>query len=254
LKKLSLFIVYFFLAFASKAQVIPVFPVKPTDGDKKSDAKPKPKVVYKEKIIYRDKPVESTGSKVNPEPQNNLPAIEMVNVGNFSIGKYEVTQAQWVAVMGSNPSYFKGDNLPVEQVSWDDVQIFIQKLNTLTGKKYRLPTESEWEFAAKGGIQSHGYNYAGSNDLSVVAWYEENSVNTTQPVGQKQPNELSIYDLSGNVEEWVNDLWGDKAFGFRVYRGGSWIRTAAYCLLTYRCYGNHSLRSSFLGFRMVSSE
>ena len=218
-----------------EAQVIPVFPTKPKV---KVEAKPKMKAVVKEPNL----------------PKCNLPIIEMVNVGNFSIGKYEVTQAQWVAVMGSNPSYFKGDNLPVEQVSWDDVQIFIQKLNTLTGKKYRLPTESEWEFAAKGGIQSHGYNYAGSNDLSVVAWYEENSVNTTQPVGQKQPNELSIYDLSGNVEEWVNDLWGDKAFGFRVYRGGSWIRTAAYCLLTYRCYGNHSLRSSFLGFRMVSSE
>ena len=137
--------------------------------------------------------------------------------------------------MGSNPSRYTGDdNLPVEQVSWKDVQEFIQKLNALTGKTYRLPTEAEWEYAARGGNQSQGYKYAGSNTVGDVAWHYGNSDHKTHPVGQKQPNELGLYDMSGNVWEWCQDWYGDysssaqtnptgpSSGSYRVLRGGSW--------------------------------
>ena len=120
-----------------------------------------------------------------------------VTLSGYYIGKYEVTQELWKAVMGSNPSRFKGDNLPVEQVSWDDVQEFLRKLNAMTGKRYRLPTEAEWEFAARGGNSSRGYKYSGSNSLGSVAWYYDNSGSRTHAVGTKSPNELGIYDMSG---------------------------------------------------------
>jgi formylglycine-generating enzyme required for sulfatase activity len=110
--------------------------------------------------------------------------------------------------MGSNPSHFKGNNLPVENVSWNDVQEFIRKLNQQTGKRYRLPTEAEWEYAARGGSQGSSTKYAGSNSIGDVAWYDGNSGNKTQPVGQKRPNELGLYDMSGNVWEWCADWYG----------------------------------------------
>jgi len=132
-----------------------------------------------------------------------------VTLSSYYIGKYEVTQAQWVAVMGKNPSTFKGDQLPVNKVNWNDAQEFIRRLNSLTGKQYRLPTEAEWEFAARGGNNSRGYKYSGSNTVGDVAWYAENSRRSTHPVGTKQPNELGIYDMSGNVSEWCNDWYGD---------------------------------------------
>ncbi len=148
-----------------------------------------------------------------------------VTLGDYYIGKFEVTQELWEAVMGSNPSYFKGSNLPVEQVSWDDCQTFIRKLNSLTGKNFRLPTEAEWEYTARGGNRSKGYKYSGSNNISDVAWYWENSGDRvlsgewdydkiknnncrTHPVGMKSPNELGIYDMSGNVYEWCQDWYG----------------------------------------------
>jgi len=163
--------------------------------------------------------------------------IHSVTVSDFYIGKYEVTQNQWVKVMGSNPSSFKGGNLPVEQVSWNDVQKFILRLNTMTGKKFRLPTEAEWEYAARGGANSKGYKYPGSNNVNYVAWYNVNSgdkvfrdglfeeyrnkddfdgyykilasnKNKTWAVGTKSPNELGIHDMSGNVQEWVSDWYG----------------------------------------------
>jgi len=158
-----------------------------------------------------------------------------VTVGDFYICKYEVTQELWEEVMGNNPSEFtEGENLPVENVSWDDAQEFIRKLNSITGKKYRLPTEAEWEFAARGGNNSKGYKYSGSDDINQVAWYDDNSGNRTYPVGQKAPNELGIYDMSGNVWEWCSDWYGDYPSGAvtnptgpvngsnRVFRGGSW--------------------------------
>ena len=161
-----------------------------------------------------------------------------VQVAAFAMSRYPVTQAQWHAVMGGNPSHFKNcDNCPVESLSWDDIQEFLQKLNALTGKKYRLPSEAEWEYAARGGNQSRGYLYSGSNDVNEVGWYSGNSGSKTQPVGGKKPNELGLYDMSGNVWEWCEDNWHDSyqnaptdsrpwvdnpRGGSRVLRGGSW--------------------------------
>ena len=126
-----------------------------------------------------------------------------VTLSDFYIGKYEVTQEQWRAVMGNNPSHFTGDeHLPVENVLFNEVQEFITILNSLTGKKYRLPTEAEWEYAARGGRNSLGFMYSGSNTVGNVAWYSGNSNEKTHPVGTKTPNELGIYDMSGNVMEW----------------------------------------------------
>ncbi len=183
----------------------------------------------------------------------------------YYIGKYQVTQAQWTAVMGSNPSYFKGGNLPVEHVSWNDVQEFFTKLNEMEGtSKYRLPTEAEWEFAARGGNQSKGYTYAGSNNIDDVAWYGLNS-SSTHEVGTKSPNELVIYDMSGNVYEWCND-WhggyssdavtdpsGPSTGSGRVLRGGGWGGGVYGCRVadrysSYPSYGNRSR-----GFRLDSS-
>jgi formylglycine-generating enzyme required for sulfatase activity len=158
-----------------------------------------------------------------------------VTLSDFYIGKYEVTQAQWEAIMGSNPSEFIGcENCPVETVSWDDVQDFIQKLNAKTGLNYRLPTEAEWEYAARGGAQSRGYKYSGSNSVDEVAWFSDNSGDKTHPVGTKKANELGIYDMSGNVFEWCGDYIGaysseaqtnpkgPSSGSERVLRGGCW--------------------------------
>jgi formylglycine-generating enzyme required for sulfatase activity len=193
--------------------------------------------------------------------------VHTVTVGNFSIGKYEVTQAQWRAVMGNNPSYNKNcDNCPVEQVSWDDVQQFLSKLNSLSSKRYRLPTEAEWEFAARGGNGSNGFKYSGSNDVNAVAWYDSNSGNKTHPVGGKSANELGIYDMSGNVWEWCSDWYDSKYYSSspssnptgavtgtsRVLRGGSWYGNAVYCRVADRNGNTPSCRDNLFGFRLVS--
>lgn len=176
--------------------------------------------------------------------------VHSVTLSSYYIGKNEVTQALWQAVMGSNPSNFKGSNLPVECVSWNDCQNFIQKLNSLTGRNFRLPTEAEWEFACRGGNNSRGYKYSGSNNLGSVAWYDDNSGGQTHPVGTKAPNELGIYDMSGNVWEWCNDWYdnyaansqtnptGPQSGSGRVDRGGSWSHNARRCRSSYRddCY------------------
>jgi formylglycine-generating enzyme required for sulfatase activity/tRNA A-37 threonylcarbamoyl transferase component Bud32 len=186
-----------------------------------------------------------------------------VTLDDFYIGKYEVTQAQWTAVMGNNPSRFKGDNLPVESVSWYDIQEFIGKLNQITGKRYRLPTEAEWEYAARGGAQSRGYKYSGSNNADEVAWYDDNSDRKPHPAGTKRPNELGIYDMSGSVWEWCNDRRGAyrsarqinpvgaESGTSRVGRGGGWAGSMRRVRVSYRDLGAPNLRGSCLGFRLA---
>ncbi len=185
-----------------------------------------------------------------------------VTLSDYYIGQTEVTQALWKAVMGSNPSDSKGDNLPVEQVSWDDCQVFIQKLNQLTGKQFRLPTEAEWEYAARGGRKSRGYKYAGGNDIGSVAWYNSNSRDETHTVATKQANELGVYDMSGNVWEWCSD-WYDgyqsssqsdpqrpSLGSCRVNRGGSCYCNAGDCRVSYRFFGTPDFRYNDLGLRL----
>lgn len=185
-----------------------------------------------------------------------------VTLSDYYIGQTEVTQALWKAVMGSNPSRRIGDNLPVEYVSWNDCQEFIQKLNQLTGKQFRLPTEAEWEYAARGGRKSRGYKYAGGNNIDLVAWYEDNSGYETHPVATKQANELGIYDMSGNVWEWCSDWYGDyqsssqsdpqgpSSGSFRVRRGGSCCINAGYCRVSDRGDDAPDYRRSGLGLRL----
>ena len=165
--------------------------------------------------------------------------------------------------MGSNPSNFKGTNRPVEKVSWDDCKSFIDKLNALTGENFRLPTEAEWEYAARGGGKGQGHKYSGSNSLSKVAWHIDNSGYKTHPVKQKSPNELGIYDMSGNVREWCQD-WkgaysdssqtnptGPTSGSYRVYRGGCWGGGGDLCRVSYRdsCLPGSSVGD--LGFRLA---
>ena len=205
-----------------------------------------------------------------PEMENpydsEKPVHRVTLTNNYYIGKYEVTQALWQAVMGSNPSNFKGDDLPVEKVSWDDCQDFISKLNAMTGKRFRLPSEAEWEYAARGGNKNRGYQYSGSNTLGDVAWYYGNSGPKTHAVGTKQPNELGIYDMTGNVWEWCQDWFGSyssspqtnptgAAYGsIRVCRGGSWNYSAGLCRTSYRGNNSPDDRFSYLGLRLVLSE
>ena len=189
-----------------------------------------------------------------------------VTLSSYYIGKTEVTQELWEAVMGSNPSEFKGNRKPVEQVSWNDCQTFISMLNALTGKNYRLPTEAEWEFAARGGIKSKGYKYSGSNTLDDVAWCEDNSGETTHEVGTKSPNELGLYDMSGNVWEWCNDWYGNYISSpsnnptgpgsgtDRVHRGGCWYSIASCCRSSIRSYSTPGHRYYALGLRLCLSE
>ena len=197
---------------------------------------------------------------------NEKPAHQVTLTNDYYIGKYEVTQALWQAVMGNNPSNFKGDNLPVEQVSWNDCQEFISKLNNITGKAFRLPTEAEWEYTARGGKKSRGYQYSGSNNISDVAWYNENSGSTTHPVGSKQANELGIYDMTGNVREWCQDryekyrsssqgnLTDATSDSFRVFRGGSWSSLAGGCRSSFRSRIFPNFSNQGLGLRLVLSE
>ena len=195
--------------------------------------------------------------------ESNEKPVHSVTLSGYYIGETEVTQALWKAVMGSNPSNWKGDNLPVEQVSWYDCQEFISKLNQLTGKRFALPTEAQWEFATRGGNKSRGYEYSGSNSVGDVAWYEGNSSDMTHQVGTKQANELGLYDMSGNVWEWCQDWYGSyssssqtdptgpSSGSYRVSRGGSWYYHASYCRSTYRYDNIPDRTNSFLGLRLV---
>ena len=186
-----------------------------------------------------------------------------VEVSSFELNRYEVTQEQWEVVMGENPSSLENcPQCPIERVSWQDVQAFLRKVNARDGR-YRLPTEAEWEYAARGGQESRGYTYAGSNSLDTVAWYEGNSGGQPRPVGQKEPNELGLYDMSGNVLEWVANWYGEYPRGFvtdpsgpssgasRVLRGGGWYSFARYCRAASRDRNAPGLRYNALGFRLA---
>ena len=192
--------------------------------------------------------------------------VRQVQVGSFSIGKYEVTQDLWEAVMGKNPSKFRNcPRCPVEHVGWDETKMFLKELNALTGERYRLPTDAEWEYAARGGPKSQGSLYVGSDDLDSVAWYDKNSGDKVHRVGQKQPNGLGLYDMSGNVWEWVEDCWNKKYPGpptdgsawksrdcsRHMLRGGAWSSYPRYL----RSSNRYRELSSFLrydvGFRLV---
>jgi len=192
--------------------------------------------------------------------------VHKVTLSSFEIGKYEITQAQWRRVMGNNPSFWIGDNRPVEKVSWKDVHNFIKKLNEKTGLTYRLPTESEWEFAARGGNYSKGYIYSGSNNIDDVAWYMDNTTGGTNNIGTKQANELGIYDMTGNVWEWCSDWYGAyssndttnptgvESGSNRVFRGGVWSRDAKSNHLTVRYYYYYPSGSNYsVGFRLARS-
>ena len=193
--------------------------------------------------------------------------IHQVTLSNYYIGRTVVTQSLWIAVMGTNPSEFKGPNKPVENISWHDCQVFISKLNALTDKVFRLPTEAEWEFAARGGNLSRHYRYSGSDTLANVAWYGINSKkNTTSDVAKKQPNELGLYDMSGNVYEWCSDWYGDyscfaqhnpmgaKVGEERVARGGSWADSSVLCRTSSRMNIFADAKGDYIGLRLALSE
>ena len=196
---------------------------------------------------------------------NDEQPVHEVRVNSFSIGQTQVTQELWEVVMGTNPSSFKGNKKPVENVSWNDCQTFIQKLNKLTGKQFRLPTEAEWEFAARGGILSKGCTFSGSDSIDEVAWYEDNSGVTTHDVGIKSPNELGIYDMSGNVWEWCQDWYAGDYYSYcvdnnpigaasgsnRVNRGGGWYYNATSCRVANR--GSYTPTGTYdnIGFRLA---
>ncbi len=190
------------------------------------------------------------------------PAHE-VTLSDYYISETVVTQELWKAVMGNNPSNWKGDKLPVERVSWEEAQEFIQKLNQEPGRTFRLPTEAEWEYAARGGKQSKGYKYSGSDTIDEVAWYDRNSGGKTHPVKDMKANELGLYDMSGNVWEWCNDWYGEYSSDaqpnpqgptkgdYRMLRGGSWYSHAGDCRVSYRYYRKPSIQYNSVGFRLV---
>jgi formylglycine-generating enzyme required for sulfatase activity len=191
-----------------------------------------------------------------------------VTLNDFYIGKYEVTQKLWQQVTGYSPSHFEGcPECPVENVSWNDVQVFISKLNQQTKLEYRLPTEAEWEYVARGGLDDTPSTYSGSNTIGDVAWYLTNSSRKTHPVGLKQPNEKGVYDMSGNVWEWCSD-WYDRSYyvncpqnnpqgpskgTLRVLRGGGWDNKNFYCRVAFRASFDPGVSGNNVGLRLVRS-
>lgn len=199
------------------------------------------------------------GSEDSDAAGNEYP-VHLEKVADFMIGRTEVTQALWTAVMGTNPSSFQGTVLPVESVSWYDCREFLNRLNSITGREFRLPTEAEWEYAAGGGKKSQHFIYSGNNDPIFVAWYSGNSGSTTRPVAGKKGNELGLMDMSGNVWEWTSDLYSDNynyprtggANGdSRVIRGGSWINAQGMCRITNRSCSMPSGSCNDLGLRLA---
>ena len=201
------------------------------------------KMIYVEGGSFMMGAADDDGEALNAEKPRHK-----VTLDSYYMAETQVTQALWKAVMVWNPSNWKAPNRPVECVTWDDCQKFLMKLNALTGMQFCLPTEAQWEYAARGGKCSKGYKYAGGNNLDSVAWWSGNSNDETHDVKQKQPNELGLYDMSGNVNEWCND-WSDVNYyanspehnpqgsglgNCRVFRGGCWASVARHCRLSCR--------------------
>ncbi len=218
---------------------------------------PEPEMVFVEGGTFQMGTSEGT--------KKELP-VHAVTLNNFYIGKYEITQNQWVAIMGINPSTFNTcGQCPVEEATPADIDTFIAKLNALTGKKYRLPTEAEWEYAAIGGNKSKGHVYPGSNNLNDVAWNVDNADGMTHPVGALKPNELGIYDMAGNVWELCSDWFAggyyknspatnplnSKKAVFRVVRGGSWLSGPERCYSQARNVNSKHHQRANMGFRLV---
>ena len=211
--------------------------------------------------------IHPSGTNYDGDADSDESPVHSVTLSDYYIGETEVTQELWEAVMGSNPSHFSGNpQRPVEMVSWNDCQTFITRLNELTGKNFCLPTEAEWEYAARGGNESQGYKYSGSNTIGNVAWYDGNSASATHNVKTKSPNELGIYDMSGNVFEWCEDWYGNYSSGSqtnpagpstgsnRVNRGGGWTSTAGICRVSRRNFSNPGSRYYNLGLRLCLSQ
>ena len=202
-------------------------------------------------------------SEQEPDAETNEKPAHQVTLSSFYIGENEVTQALWSAVIGSNPSKFKGSNYPVEMVSWDDCQEFVHKLNALTGESFMLPTEAQWEYAARGGVCNHNFKFSGSYNLSDVAWCYLNSNNSTHSVATRLPNELGIYDMSGNVWEWCQDRYGTYSSSSqlnptgpsvgtnRIHRGGSWRYDPGICRVSDRGDCRPSDRYYNVGLRLA---
>lgn len=210
--------------------------------------------------FFMGTPDSDTDADNDEKPQH------LVTLNDFYIGETLVTQTLWKAVMETEPFYFEGENLPADNVSWDDCQEFLKKLNQKTGLVFRLPTEAEWEYAARGGRNNIGYKYAGSNEIDEVAWYNGNSGKETHPVKGKNPNELGIYDMSGNLMEWCQDFYDSdyyknspsnnpckNSYGHdRVLRGGSWLTgNDNSCRVSNRFSDRPDHYSNNYGFRLV---
>ncbi len=242
------------------------------EGSDTNNFTPGSRTIYAKNIAFKMVNVQGGSFIMGAGPEQcgeewyNEKPLHKVTLSHFAIAETEVTQALWSAIMGDNPSYRRGDNLPVEQVSYQDCLEFIDELNKVTGYNFRLPTEAEWEYAARGGQKSKGYKYAGSNNLDEVAVYADNSHSNTQPVAGKKPNELGLYDMSGNVWEWCSDWYSEYAEDSQVdplgpvsgtercLRGGSWYSISRYCRVTNRYFNDPDVRYDYYrGLRLAYS-
>lgn len=190
--------------------------------------------------------------------------LKQISVSDFFISRYEVTQSEWDEIMPENLSVFPGKDHPVECVSWDDARLFIERLNRKTGRHYRLPTQEEWEYAAKGGKHATESRYSGGNDLNTVGWTRDNSRRTTHKVGLLKPNALGLYDMTGNVHEWCDGLYDSVFYAqdtvmnteydlkdIRIFKGGSWGNYAKHCRISNTNYNTRETRSFSIGFRLA---
>ena len=253
-----------------------------TNNTKKSD--PQSVVITVNGVSFTMVKVEGGTFQMGDTPEQGAQGIDTTNerpvhsvtLSDFYIGETEVTQALWQAVMGDNPSFNKGtesypshigDDNPVDNLCWRQCDTFVQRLSSLTGRSFRMPTEAEWEFAARGGNKSNGYRYSGSDSINEVAWYLDNSGNTTHPVKQKKPNELGLYDMSGNVREFCSDWYGHTFYSdsaalvnnpqgpakgsYRVSRGGCWLYSANDSRVSKRGEDSESHKYFINGFRLA---